>query len=424
MGTAPEWTRLNLLYGSAGMAASGFFPINPVAVASTPAHGEKHEFHHRPVFPAVTRTRRQTRRAAIIGDTLAGGYGRNLDKIFQNVDGLEVVAVADPDETGLRRAALATGAPRGYTDFRTLLERERPELVCVAPGWSNQHPDMAGAALEAGAHVFIEMPFTQTMAEADQLMATAERKNLKIAVGLRMSCDPHILAFEQNQESLIGEIQEMRVFGKMDELAGGEELVIRAAHLFDLVCLFAGDPSWVSARIWQNGGSARFADIHPSAHGDFGPTLGDNIFAHFAMRSGVNVTFVSRKSMREISGGWGIDFIGDHGHMRLFAGFPPTLSLLQGPEPRSPERTDTWRRWPATDSRPSPAAGLRGIDAANRRVLADWLDAIDNHREPLASAARATRALEMVHGIFRAGLTSRRVGLPTFSRTHPLTGDL
>ncbi len=423
MGMAPEWTRLNLLYGSAGMAASGFFPIIPAAIAASPAEGEKRD-SFRPWLPDTRRVRRPIRRAAIIGDSREGDYGMGLENLFQNIDGLHLIAVADPDETGLRRTAEQTGAPRGYTDYQTMLERERPDLVCVATRSADQHFAMAKAALEAGAHVFIETPFAQTMAEADQLMAIAKKMNLRIAVALQMSCDPRILAFHRKQERLIGDIQEMRVYGKMDDRAGGEDLVTRATHLFDLICLFAGEPSWVTARIWRNGRPARIADIHPSGHGKTGPILGDDIFAHFAMRSGVNATFVTRGSMREISGGWGIDFIGARGCMRLFAGFPPTLSLLRDPDPRSPDRTDTWERWPGGEPYHSLVDGLHGLEAANRLVLKDWLDAIDKDREPLASAARATRALEMIHGVFRAGLTGKRVGLPTFDRSHPLVGEL
>ncbi len=64
--------------------------------------------------------------------------------------------------------------------------------------------------------------------------------------------------------------------------------------------------------------------------------------------------------------------------------------------------------------------GLAGYDASHRRVVRDWLEAIDGNREPLASGERAMKAIEMAHGVFQAGIEGRRVEFPLVKRTHPL----
>src|SRR5262245_58783752 len=68
-------------------------------------------------------------RACVIGHTGRGGYGHGLDLAFQKIPGVEVVAVADPDEKGRGEATRRTGASRSYADFREMLAKERPGLV-------------------------------------------------------------------------------------------------------------------------------------------------------------------------------------------------------------------------------------------------------------------------------------------------------
>ncbi len=59
------------------------------------------------------------------------------------------------------------------------------------------HFDAARKALEAGKHVFIEKPITQTVEEARELCDLARRKNLVIQVGHIERFNPAILALEK-----------------------------------------------------------------------------------------------------------------------------------------------------------------------------------------------------------------------------------
>ena len=55
-------------------------------------------------------------RAAVIGHTGGGDYGHGYDRIFNGLNQVEVVAVADPDAAGARKAAERCGAKRTYAD--------------------------------------------------------------------------------------------------------------------------------------------------------------------------------------------------------------------------------------------------------------------------------------------------------------------
>ena len=63
---------------------------------------------------------------------------------------VELVAVADADEKGLAAAVKRLGAPRGFPDYRRMLDEVKPDLVSICPRWLDQHRDMVVAAAERG----------------------------------------------------------------------------------------------------------------------------------------------------------------------------------------------------------------------------------------------------------------------------------
>lgn len=89
-------------------------------------------------------------RAAIIGHTGHGNYGHGLDIAFMNFPNIEIV-IANPDTTGHAKVQTLTGAPTTYADYRSLLEKERPNLVAIAPRFVGDRLAMVEAAAAVGA---------------------------------------------------------------------------------------------------------------------------------------------------------------------------------------------------------------------------------------------------------------------------------
>ena len=52
-----------------------------------------------------------------------------------------------------------------------MLEKERPQIVSVAPRWLDCHRDMVLACAEHGCHVFLEKPMCQDLEQADEMIA-------------------------------------------------------------------------------------------------------------------------------------------------------------------------------------------------------------------------------------------------------------
>src|SRR5439155_8812671 len=80
-----------------------------------------------------------------------------------------------------RRVQKAYPGLRATADASELFtSTEIDAIAVVTPVWT--HYELAKAALENGKHVFVEKPFTSSVAQAEELINLAARKNLKIMV--------------------------------------------------------------------------------------------------------------------------------------------------------------------------------------------------------------------------------------------------
>ena len=84
-----------------------------------------------------------------------------------------------------------------FNDFHDALAVTWPEVVVIAT-CSDSHADHAVAALEAGAHVFVEKPLATTVADARRVVDCARRRGRKRVVG-------YILRHHPSWQRLIAE---------------------------------------------------------------------------------------------------------------------------------------------------------------------------------------------------------------------------
>lgn len=69
-----------------------------------------------------------------------------------------------------------------FKNFREALEATKPDLAVIAT-YSDSHADYACAAMEAGAHVFVEKPLATTVADARRVVDCAKAHGRKLVVG-------------------------------------------------------------------------------------------------------------------------------------------------------------------------------------------------------------------------------------------------
>jgi predicted dehydrogenase len=299
-----------------------------------------------------------------------------------------------------------------------MLAREKPDLVSVAPRWSDQHREMAVAALEAGAHVFMEKPFAPSPADGDAILAAADKTRRKIVVAHQMRIAPSVVYLKQKIDAgLIGDLLEIHTFGKMDARAGGEDLIVLGVHLFDFMRLFAGDPHWCTARVMQQGRDITKADAR-TVREQVGPVAGDEVSAQFAFNNGVTASFTSRGRMRDQSGHWGVELVGSKGSARILTDIWPRVAVAQHVAWTNATREV---KWTPLEGDPGRVPGVdTSTTAANRRVVDDLLAAVREDREPACSGRNAAWAVEMVMGVYRSALSGARASFPLTDRSHPL----
>jgi predicted dehydrogenase len=108
-----------------------------------------------------------------------GNMGRSHALAYHNDPSFEIVGLVNRSAVDLPPELGGYGLT---TDYFEALERLKPDLVCVAT-YSDSHADYAVAAMEAGAHVFVEKPLATSVADAERVADCARRTGRKVVVG-------------------------------------------------------------------------------------------------------------------------------------------------------------------------------------------------------------------------------------------------
>jgi predicted dehydrogenase len=138
-----------------------------------------------------------------------------LDSWAREMAGIkfELVAIATRSEKSARRAQkkykIWTGSnPRTYSGEKPWLKilRDIPDLDVIAVATPDHlHTEVIVAALKLGAHVITEKPMCLDIAEADQIIALAEKKKRIVAVDMHKRYDPDHLRIRDDIKNRIGE---------------------------------------------------------------------------------------------------------------------------------------------------------------------------------------------------------------------------
>jgi predicted dehydrogenase len=366
--------------------------------------------------PAALAAPRRNYRAAVIGHTGAGNYGHNWERVWTGLPGVEVAAVADPDDAGRKAAAARGGAARDYRDYRQMLAAEKPDLVAVCPRWLDQRLEMVLAAVEAGAHVLVEKPFARSVEDADRMVAAAERRGVRMQVG--HTARPHPVTLQVRRllaEGVIGELMEVRARGKEDARAGGEDLIVLGTHCFDLMRFFAGDPRWVFAHVTDEGRELKRGMERKPAE-PVGPVAGTRISAMFGFARGVDGHFASRRSGDRSGSRFGVTLCGSRGQLYIpLSAVPNAPAEILRSTSWAFDKAGGWERL-----EPPPEARSADRESVNRMMAIDLIEAVETGRDPVCGARDGRWAVEMVMGVYQSQLAGARVAFPLRDRRHPL----
>ncbi|NLF73986.1 MAG: Gfo/Idh/MocA family oxidoreductase [Candidatus Anammoximicrobium sp.] len=355
-------------------------------------------------------------KACIIGDSKMGGYGHCIQYAFALRDDVATVALADPDESGRTRHAKEVGVERTYAGYREMLEKERPDLVAVAPRWTVNHKDYMLACAEAGAHGFIEKPFCDDLSNGDEMVAAIEAKNLKWAIAFNFRGMPLVQhARRLVEQGLIGTVLEARGRGKEDRRAGGEDLIVLGAHVLDLMRFFmGGSPIWCTADITDKGRASTAANVRQATE-PLGPIVGDRVHAMYGFPNGVVGYFDSMLNPDGNGGRFGIDIYGTRGILSIRIPAGDSTVRVQCLE-KSTWSDGAWKPLPD-----APSVEMKDPHRERNRIITDDLiAAIEEDRRPVFSVQDGLASWEMTQAVFDSCVQGGRVAIPLTNRKHPL----
>jgi predicted dehydrogenase len=128
-------------------------------------------------------------RAAVVG---VGYLGRFHAQKYAQLPECKLIGVADIQAETAARIGAEVQAPT-FHDFRELLGKvDAVSVVTPTPG----HYEIARAFLEHGAHVLVEKPITETISQAQELIAVARKVGRVVQVGHLERFNPAIMAAE------------------------------------------------------------------------------------------------------------------------------------------------------------------------------------------------------------------------------------
>ena len=219
-------------------------------------------------------------RLGVVG---CGGFGLFALQQFTQVPGVTLAGMAGTH----RPASLAAAARFGVEnveDLGDLLRRDDVDVVYVATPPFLHYPQ-AMAALEAGKHVIVEKPLALTVAQADELVAVARRRDRLLVANLMQRYNPLFDAVRTLVEArVLGEV----LHGTFENYASDENLpeghwfwdreksggifVEHGVHFFDLFAGWLGRGTVEAAQVGVRPGTNIEEHVHSTVRYD-GATL-------------------------------------------------------------------------------------------------------------------------------------------------------
>ena len=159
---------------------------------------------------------RKPYRVGLIG---TGWYGKSdLFRLIQ-VAPVEVVSLCDADKDMVAGAARMVSerqkskrVPRTYGDYREMLREKDLDLVLIGSP-DHWHALQAIAALEAGAHVYVQKPISVDVLEGEAMLAAARRLRRVVQVGTQRKSTPHLVEAKKQivEAGLLGKVAQVDI---------------------------------------------------------------------------------------------------------------------------------------------------------------------------------------------------------------------
>ncbi len=207
--------------------------------------------------PILSAPKVAARPSAAGGDPLkvlvvgCGHMGKSHAQAYHRLDGFHIAGLVSRKDGSREKLARQLGGDdlALFDDFAEALEKTRPDAVSINT-YPDTHAEYAVAAMRAGAHVFVEKPLAETVADAERVVATARETGRKLVVGYILHHQPSFMKFLEVGRTL-GKPLVMRM--NLNQQSAGKEwethkklmescspIVDCGVHYVDLMCQVTG----------------------------------------------------------------------------------------------------------------------------------------------------------------------------------------
>ena len=183
---------------------------------------------------------REAARIAFVG---AGGH--STESLYPNIAHIpefDLVAVCDLVSEKAQYAARKYGAPEWFTDVDTMIDKAKPQGVCIC-GPPDMHYQVGLQVLSRGIPVFVEKPPALLLAQIEELANAARENSTWGMVGFMKRFAPaNLVAKEYMEGESFGRLSSITLMhgcGPYDDMRG--MLLGNGIHMIDLGRFLAGD---------------------------------------------------------------------------------------------------------------------------------------------------------------------------------------
>jgi predicted dehydrogenase len=127
-------------------------------------------------------------RAVVIG----AGFAGEGHTVALQYAGVEVAAICSRTPRVVTELAARLGVGQASTDWRRMLETERPDIVAVATP-AAAHVEQIAAAFQLGCHIYADKPLAVTARDARLLYERALQHGVKTALATTWMYDPGVI---------------------------------------------------------------------------------------------------------------------------------------------------------------------------------------------------------------------------------------
>ena len=323
---------------------------------------------------------------------------KHAEGILKN-KGAELVAVRSRDKERAEAFAQKYNI-KAYTDYNELLKNPRVNAVDLV-GVNNTHAELGMIAAHAKKHVLVEKPIAVSMKEAEELIETCKKNNVKLSVISQKRFDKAAIKLKKAIENAeLGKITMARASVKWSrnkryydssqgwrkslQEAGGGFLLVQAIHHIDLLLWMLGDVESVYGKT-----ETKLQDMECE---DTAAAIIKFKNGAIATIEGTSTVVKNRQDKLEINGDNGSVILTGNKYLHWISVWEFNKGRLA--------------------SFLNKIKNLRYIMKGSiGEQIADFVEAVQNNKEPQVTGEDGKKALEIILAIYKSASLKKEVAL-------------